>query len=265
MNYPQHPKRKRKTALIVLIIVIVGVFIINPPVPHFVTRVVHSVGTPLWNAKNTASFWLSDVSSLLQSKGKLIEENQALRRELKRTELRALSSSLFEEENKSLKEILHRSIKKDYILAVVLLRPSLSPYDTFIIDTGEEEGVSIGDFALVSKVVIGSVTEVFTKTATVTLFSSPGRKVNVIIGPSRLPAEAEGQGGGNFKILLPREIDVTEGDSITIPDINPDIFGIVEHIDREATDAFQTILFKNPINMNEVYFIEVVRKAVRAG
>ena len=129
--------------MIVLGVVIVGVIIVNPPVPHFVTGIVHTIGTPLWNAKNTASFWLSDISFLLQSKSTLIEENQAFKRELKRIELRVLSSSWLEEENKSLKEILLRSAEEDYILAVVLLRPGLSPYDTFIIDIGEEDGSAV--------------------------------------------------------------------------------------------------------------------------
>lgn len=70
--------------------------------------------------------------------------------------------------------------------------------------------------------------------------------------------EAIGIGGGNFRLEVPREMDVKEGESITIPSISPNIFGIVEKIEYKEADSFQTILFKSPVNTGELKWVEVV-------
>jgi cell shape-determining protein MreC len=104
------------------------------------------------------------------------------------------------------------------------------------------------------------VTEVYQRSSIVTLFSSPGVLTSVVIGPSHIQATAEGKGGGNFEAVLPRGVAVQEGDAILMPGINPLLFGTILKILAAPSDSFQTILFKNPVNMFELYYLELVPK-----
>jgi hypothetical protein len=94
--------------------------------------------------------------------------------------------------------------------------------------------------------------------AKVSLFSTPGRKLSVVLGSSSITMEAVGIGGGNFNILVPIEIEVKEGDVITIPSITTNIFGIVEKVNFKETDSFQTVIFKSPVNISELKYVQVI-------
>jgi hypothetical protein len=80
----------------------------------------------------------------------------------------------------------------------------------------------------------------------------------VVLGSSSISVEAIGIGGGNFNIFLPREVEVKENDVIVIPSITSNIFGIVEKVNFKETDSFQTVLFKSPVNISELSFVEVI-------
>ena len=55
-----------------------------------------------------------------------------------------------------------------------------------------------------SSLPIGTVSDVYSNSSRVTLYSSSGQKVNVLVGKNNIKAEALGQGGGNFVIKIPR-------------------------------------------------------------
>ena len=107
-------------------------------------------------------------------------------------------------------------------------------------------------------VYLGEVSEVDPHSSKVTLYSTPGRKLSVVLGASSISAEAVGIGGGNFNIFLPREVEVKEGDIIVIPSITTNVFGIVEKVNFQDKDSFQTVLFKSPVNISELNFVDVV-------
>jgi len=81
----------------------------------------------------------------------------------------------------------------------------------------------------------------------------------VSIGPENIAAEAIGRGGGNFIVKLPRGVGVEKGDIITMPDISARIFAVVEEIESNPSDPFVTILFKNPVNFNEIKWVQVIK------
>ena len=146
-----------------------------------------------------------------------------------------------------------------FLLGAVLVKPFMSPYDTLIIDVGTSNGVLAGDIVEVEgNTFIGFVSEVYNNTSKVVLYSSPGEKVKVLIGDNDIEKEAIGLGSGNFKVEIPTEIDVKEGDSIVIPSISTNIFGVVEKVEFKESDSFQNVLFKIPINIAELKWVEVV-------
>ena len=218
------------------------------------------VAEPFWRGGKAAIVFSEEINFFLISNKSLAKENRKLRERNSELERIALLERGLIRENKELKALLGRNAGPNFILAAVLARPALSPYDTFIIDVGRDHRISTGDRALVSGTfVIGEVTKVFQKTAQVKLFSSPGEKINVTLGTSNLLVVAEGRGGGNFEVTLPRGIEVKEGDTLAVPDINMQVLGIVERISITPVSPFQIVYFKSPINMAAVKWVQIIR------
>ena len=82
--------------------------------------------------------------------------------------------------------------------------------------------------------------------------------IDVLVGTSTVEKTATGMGGGNFSLQMPVGSNVNIGDPIIIPSISANIFSMVEKIDSEPTDSFETILFKSPVNISELQYVEVV-------
>jgi len=89
----------------------------------------------------------------------------------------------------------------------------------------------------------------------VKLLSAPGNKYDVEIGSESIPAIAEGLGSGNFKIELPRGVDIKVGDEVISPALSIKLLGIVEYIDATPQNSIQKILFKSPVNINQIKWV----------
>lgn len=203
------------------------------------------------------SFFFRLISPMWQNVSTANKDN--LQKELEETKLELVKTRLLEEENKSLKEILGRVHSKNTILASVLKTPPYSPYDSLIVDIGEDYKVKTGDRVFASgDILIGYVTEIYANTAKVILFSSPGEKYDVVIGSTtNIHTTASGLGGGNFEINIPEGLDVKVDDPISIPSIWPITFGKVENIEKDPSRTFSKITFKNPVNMWQLRWVEI--------
>lgn len=223
-------------------------------------NVLFKIGTPLWTIKNSISSLFLDNIGVLNSKTDLLKENRLLRQQVGLKEKDLALFEIIKKENDDLKNILGRK-KEDQklILSVILSKPFLSAYDTLLIGSGSQSGINVGDKVLADgNVFIGYISEVYDDTSKVILYSSPGEKVKVLISDNNIEKEAVGLGGGNFKVEVPREIDVKEGDPIIIPSVSLNIFGIVEKVEFKESNSFQNILFKNSTNISELKWVEVL-------
>ena len=255
-NFNQNKKNKKTTKILILVVfLLIIVFSFS-----WSRNILFGIGSPLWNLKRNINNSIENDFQILKSKGSLIEENNLLKEEISKESNDKILSDLIKKENDDLKTILNRkNDKNNYILANILVKPFLSAYDTLIIDTGITNGVKVGDKVLADgNSFIGYISEVYTNTSKVVLYSSYGEKIPVLIGTNNIEKEAVGIGDGNFKVEMPREADVKEGDTIVMPSISPNIFGVVEKVEFKATDSFQNILFKNPVNMSELKWVEVI-------
>jgi cell shape-determining protein MreC len=144
------------------------------------------------------------------------------------------------------------------LLAYVLAAPNFSPYDTLVIDTGVDTGIFPGARVMIDGgFVIGTVSEVLPTSAVVELFSSPGVVKQVIVGSSRIPAVAHGIGGGDYRIELPKNTDITEGDEVRIQGTAADYLGVVERMIIDEKSGITTLYLRLPINMTELDFVVV--------
>jgi len=259
MNYPQrHKKKSIPWILILTIIIVVLLIVFRPAFPENIRERVFLLGSPIWNSNQAIKANVSGFASELKSKQSLIEENQKLRGELQKIRLETLTNNILREENKVLRERFGRTENaSSTILAAILKRPNTTLYDTFIIDGGESVGIKEGALVVSEQNIgIGVVSETFSKSALVTLFSAPGEMVDVLIN-GEIAITAEGRGSGNFLVSLPRDIDIAIGEPIVLPTLSPTFFAEVEHIDINPTDPFKSILFRLPINISEERFVFV--------
>jgi cell shape-determining protein MreC len=247
----------KKNIFFSILIVIIFIVIFSL---QLVRDLLFTAGSPLWSLKNNVNSFISENINLLNSKKDLIKENDSLNNQIKSNEKNLALYDLIKKENDDLKNILNRKkIGQDFLLSSVLVKPFLSPYDTLIIDVGSSSGVMINDKVLADgNTFIGYISEVYDNNSKVVLYSSPGEKVNVLIGNNNVEKEAVGLGGGNFKVEMPRESDIKVGDNITIPSISTNVFGVVEKIEFKESDSFQSVLFKNPTNISELKWVEVL-------
>lgn len=247
-----HQKNKPYFFLFVILIIIV----FSLP---WTRNILFSVGSPLWSIKNGIGNFFTSNAALLASKKAILKENLLLKEQITADESKLALYDLLKKENDNLKSILNVKPKnQNLLLSSVLVKPSLSPYDTLVIDNGSTDGIKVNDKVLSQgNVYIGFVSEVYSGTSKVVLYSSPGEKTRVIIDGNNIEKEAVGLGGGNFSVEIPREIDINIGDPIIIPFISTNIFGVVEKIKFKESDSFQNIFFKSPINISELKWVEV--------
>lgn len=262
MNYPlrssnfedrKRAARKRVTITIVVILVVIIILSTSPA-----RSILFYVASPIWKFEN--SVLNSNLFQYFKFKQSLIDDKTALEQKLFLAGNLIAQNNTLQAENDNLKDLLGRKdTKQKTVLSTILVKPPQTPYDSLIIDIGADYMLKVGDKVMANNnVYIGDVSEVLPNSSKVNLYSTPGRKLSVVFGGDSVTAEAVGVGGGNFNIMIPREIEVKEGDVITIPSITTNVFGIVEKVNFKDTDSFQTVIFKSPINISELSFVEVV-------
>lgn len=220
---------------------------LNNPLRHFFSNVTIAVSKPFLKFENKIS---------------LNEENNSLREKINELEVKILSYEILEEENRQLKEAVLRTEgtegKDEYILGFTLSRPPVSPYDVLLIDIGSKNGIKAGmEVTAYADILIGYVSEVFSNTSKVKLISFPKNEMNAVVLSSNIPVTAIGRGGGNMEIILPKEVEIKEGEKIVIPGINPLILGIIEKIESVPTDPFQKLLLRIPVNLQELRYVMI--------
>lgn len=216
-----------------------------------------AIARPLWNVEQYVSgiFW--GIIASVEDKARLQNQNTALRQELDGTQALLQTLDAYKKENETLKNMLGRESQNKRVVSAILAKPNQSLYDTLVLDVGEKQGVMVGNQVMSGDFVIGVVREVYSGYSKAVLFSSPGEMINVLIGDSNISAQAQGLGGGNFSVKLPKEISVANGDLIRMPGINQKFFGTVSDVLRTAQNSFEFILFSLPININSISWVEV--------
>lgn len=212
--------------------------------------------SPLWKTESRVSKVLAMGSDFFRFRQSYIDENNSLKSQIASLEAELSSRSSLSREESVVLTQLGRVATSGSIAATVLVRPPQSLYDTLVIDAGKNESIRVGqEVSLPEGPLLGTVSEVFYNTAKVKLFSSAGEKINAVLERSNLSVALEGIGGGNFKIVVPRETPVEVGDRILSTDAFAHLVGVVGAIKVEPTDSFKEVLAKGPSNIFNLRFV----------
>ena len=220
-----------------LVFVIIFLLLLCMFFPRFVSGLFIKIAGPFWNIEKDIKTEKIRVSIDLQN-----------------TTILEL-----EKENSDLKEIMARnSSSSPMLLSYIVKKPPFTAYDSYVIDIGKNSGVKNGDKVYANgNLLLGEIVEINGNFAKVKLYSSYGEKFDVLIGKNNIEATATGKGGGAFEVVLPKDSKVQLNDSVSVPDLNVSVFGIVKNISRDPARAFSTVLFSQPINTYEQKWVQV--------
>ena len=131
----------------------------------------------------------------------------------------------------SYKEVTGFSPEVTGLLAGVVARPPMSPYDVLVIALGERSGVHSGMIAYTrANIPVGTVEQVSETTARVLLYSAPERVTLGWIGEAKVPVSLVGRGSGAFVGELSKDVAVSVGDGVYIPGPGAQLIGHVVEV-----------------------------------
>lgn len=227
------------------IVAVIGVFVVGA---LLLTRVVFpgfffSITAPLFAFGNAiAHSGKTEEDARLHADAALMNENIQLRERINDL-TRLLGTSALERRG---------------VVAGVIARPPLAPYDTLLIGAGTQHAVSPG--MLVSGeggVPLGTVETTTHAHAQVSLFSTAGRSTEGWVGDERFPVTLIGEGGGAFIAEVPRDAPILVGDLVYVPGPGPRSAGRVERVDADPSSSSATLRIAPLVNIFSVSLVLV--------
>ncbi|MEO5635144.1 MAG: rod shape-determining protein MreC [Candidatus Paceibacterota bacterium] len=261
MSYLQDKKDKRKKFYYIFsfLVILFVLFYFRNGVFKNLSYLSHTVSHPFLVAGNNIGEKFGSIGSFFASKSKLTKENQDLKSKLSDAEAQMVNYSSLLAENTKLRDTLGRKDEKqDFILSAILAKPNQSPYDTLIIDGGTNKVIKTGQAVFASgNVPIGKISDVFSDSSKVILFSNSGEKTQVVLSGKDVFLDLVGRGGGNFEMIIPRDLSLVKGDQVVLPGIIPHVVATVATVISDPRDPFIKALLISPINIQELKFVEI--------
>lgn len=256
MNYLQ--RNRTRGSLKKPIMALVGIFALGALIFSFLDGVIIAAASPLWRGENFAAAKLSNIGDFFKSRNSLVRENNALQMKIAALELEraARFSSPYDAED--LSQLIGRRRESGGVVAAVLVSPPKAPYDTLIIDAGSSDDIEVGMRVFIPEgPILGEIVETYISSAKVKLFSAPGEKTNAVLERHGIPVTLEGAGGGNFRVVLPREAEVEVGDRILSADVFSNLMSVVGGVSMEPTDSFKDVFASSPANIFNLHLVLV--------
>lgn len=151
------------------------------------------------------------------------------------------------------------------ITATVLARPPMAPYDTLILGSGSEAGITASMEAYgPAGTPLGLVESATGGFARVRLFTAPGVVTDAWVGSTRVPVTLHGAGAGAFSATVSQGSGIAVGDLVYLP--GPPAGGgatpvaRVAHIEGTASDPAATLAIASLVNASSLAWV-VVRPA----
>lgn len=226
------------------------IMIVRIVLPNFFWHVFSPVfqASEVLGTKSHAFFIrFSDVATLARQKEQLESENAAL----------ASENQMLLKKVENLSDL---AVRKDgaSIIAGVVARPPMSPYDTLMLAAGREDGVALGMEAFgAGGVPVGIVTSVLDDFSRVTLFSSSGVTMSGWVGRENTPLSIVGAGGGAMQAVVARAADVAPGDVVFMPGPGMLPVGSVLRVESDPLSPAVTLRIQPAINPFAISWVEL--------
>jgi len=196
-------------------------------------------------------------SGALQSRATLARENEELRREIALFAEEIAQAEFIRAENEELRLLAALVQAEEGVSARIVSSHRASPYGTFLIDAGRDDGIHEGDLVLTpGGYVLGAVTGLSDRTATVRSTFASGESVDLSVGDAAFTAN--GLGGGNARASVARETAIPVGSGVVAPLFGGRNAGTVMHVESASSSATAIISIRIPVNLETLRFVYVV-------
>lgn len=252
MNFHLKSKPKSRYGLKTVIVSVFVFFILIFTIffPSFTTTVLHSAVKPFWFAKNRSVVISDYFFNFFSFKSSLIKDNAKLEEELINLRMTKIDYETLLKENEELRLAYGSSSAANKIISNILSKPPQSPFDTFVIDSGANSGVSVDDRVYMSDtIIVGKIAEVTPKTSIVRMFSNGGQESEVTSARTGSNFLIKGSGGSNFTLEVPKETDIVWGDVFLYPGSNTSVVATVYFVDSSSQSSFKTVHLRFPVNI----------------
>ncbi len=255
MNYLHDKARRSKRIkyLIGIFGVLIVALLFTPKIVARIAPTGHTLLGRLFHFKQNVAF---DADDMLLSKQKLIIKNKDLQERVATLTAQIEQDKITAAQEIKIQEELAQAPEKKFVVAGVLATPTASPYDTLVIDVGENVGIKRGMRVFAHVVIpIGYVSDVYAKTSNVILYSTPGEHTEAMLSSIELRTELIGRGGGNFEAHVPIDVPITNGEQAVVPGLAGQILAVVGDTSRNPRDPFQKVLLVSPANAQNLSWV----------
>ncbi len=185
-------------------------------------------------------------------------ENDALRAQVATMQEKAALYDVLKNENDSLQQIVHLVDHVSGVTAPIVSSIYASPYGTFMIGAGTDDGVATGSIVLSGDAdgfVIGRVASAGKDHSLVVQTFAPGVSVDVVVDGASIAAAGK---GGNAIASAPRGLSIAEGDPVRAPAYGNMVVGVVGAVHSDAASAAQTVYIALPVALGSSTFVYVI-------
>jgi len=242
-------------------IIIFGVFIVTFSF-GFLTwtgQFFNYVGKPVWEMEQYVVGIFSNMNYLFYTKASLSNENRKLKEENLSVNLSMIDYQILKNDVDKLRETLGRIPEvKNLILGNILTKPNHSPYDTVIIDIGNNLNIKEGYKVYADgNIPLGVIEKVYDSTSLVSLYTTPGKKTEGFVNGPNASVELIGRGGSNFEMIIPIDLQVEKGTIIYLPGSTSLVLAQVDDVISAPSDPFKRVLLSSPVNIQNLKWVEV--------
>ena len=246
-QYFRKPRRFVSVRQALLLALLGGVFGIFLLIRLFAPDFLMVLAQPLLRTGDflTSHVAQNESASVLASEGAVLRlENETLA-----NENRALRARIFDEA---------LSAEAGGVLAGVVARPPMAPYDVLIVGAGSVHGVYPSMRVFAKHIPVGMVESVSERSARITLFSAAGQVSEGWAGEARIPLTLVGEGAGAFTANIARESTLQEDDEVYLPGPGALPVGVIIKIESNASSPSAVVHIRpyaNPFTMTMVTIV----------
>ncbi|MDB5265990.1 MAG: hypothetical protein JWM39_703 [Parcubacteria group bacterium] len=213
-----------------------------------------TIASPFWKAGTSVSAAVATGAGGFTSTANLVSQRDQLATQV--DQLTAQNRTLTARAQDLQNLLGNRTQSSGGILAAVLARPPVAPYDVLIVDQGASTHVVLGATAYgPGGTPIGTVATVENTSSRITLYSNPGLQTDAWAGDTRIPITLTGAGSGGFTATLPKAAGVTEGQGIYVAAAGAVPVGVVSHVNADPSSpnvVLQIHPYLNPFSLTWV-------------
>lgn len=250
------PSGKSFVGIFAVVLFIAAVFGVDYVTHGAIRTVVRQTSVAVYSAGDSAVAATAG-SGFFSSRANLQSQIDGLNKKLALYQEKAAGYEVLVQENAALKKLTHFATSTQGISAPIDSALGASPYGTFLIGAGANDGISKGDLVLSGEgFVIGDISDVSAHTALVDELFAPARKtIGIVNGAS---VTIVGRGGENAHADVPHGVPVTAGDAVFVPSLNERPVGIIGEVSSSSASAYSDAVISLPVNLNELTYVYVV-------